>query len=134
MKVIVHNGQTLAIIIPREFHQPGLSFFTDEDASMQLGLMCYPKSKTIQPHVHQRSERTISETQEVLFVRKGRLRVDFYNDSRSVVESYTLDAGDTILLLRGGHGFEILEDAEIIEAKTGPYLGERDKTRFDPEP
>lgn len=32
-----------------------------------------------------------------------------------------------------GHGFEILEETEMIEVKQGPYAGEQDKTRFDAE-
>ncbi len=46
--------------------------------------------------------------------------------------SSLLYQGDVILLAYGGHGFEILEDAEMIEVKQGPYAGDMDKTRFDP--
>jgi Uma2 family endonuclease len=38
--------------------------------------------------------------------------------------------GDTILLVTGGHGFEVLEEVEMIEVKQGPYVSDRDKTRF----
>jgi hypothetical protein len=41
-----------------------------------------------------------------------------------------LQTGDVILLIQGGHGFEMLEETEIIEVKQGPYAGEQDKTRF----
>ena len=37
---------------------------------------------------------------------------------------------DIILLAFGGHGFECLEEVEMIEIKQGPYLGEQDKVRF----
>lgn len=37
-----------------------------------------------------------------------------------------------ILLAYGGHGFEMIENSEIIEIKQGPYAGELDKTRFEP--
>ncbi len=36
------------------------------------------------------------------------------------------------MLSAGGHGFEMLEDAEIIEVQQGPYCGDKDKTRFEP--
>ena len=39
-------------------------------------------------------------------------------------------AGDVILLIEGGHGFEVLEEIEMVEVKQGPYAGERDKERF----
>ena len=39
--------------------------------------------------------------------------------------------GDVILLSSGGHGFEMLENSEIIEVKQGPFAGNIDKTRFE---
>ena len=41
-----------------------------------------------------------------------------------------LGPGDVILLISGGHGFEVLEDLNMIEVKQGPYVGDADKTRF----
>lgn len=66
----------------------------------------------------------------MLFLKKGKLRVDFYDGSRNYLESRILCAGDVILLAAGGHGFEVLEEIEMIEVKQGPYAGDRDKTRF----
>lgn len=129
----ISNGdQLLAIIIRRDDSEPGVTFLTDDDSPMQVGILNHPQSKIIQAHVHQEAERRITGTQEVLFLRKGRLRVDFYDDDETYLESRTLEAGDAILLVSGGHGFEVLEDVDMIEAKTGPYLGDKDKRRFDP--
>ena len=36
-----------------------------------------------------------------------------------------------VLLAYGGHGFEMLQDSEIIEVKQGPYAGDQDKTLFE---
>jgi mannose-6-phosphate isomerase-like protein (cupin superfamily) len=71
-------------------------------------------------------------TNEVLFIKSGRLRVDFYDTNQKYLESRILDRGDIILLIVGGHGFEMLEATEIIEVKQGPYVGEHDKIRFEP--
>ena len=46
--------------------------------------------------------------------------------------SKILNKGDVILLVNGGHGFEMLEKTEMIEVKQGPYIDGKDKTRFDP--
>jgi hypothetical protein len=35
------------------------------------------------------------------------------------------------LLIAGGHGFEVLEDLNMVEVKQGPYVGDMDKTRFE---
>jgi mannose-6-phosphate isomerase-like protein (cupin superfamily) len=92
--------------------------------------MHHPAGKQIPPHVHNPVPREVTYTQEVLFIRKGKLRVDFYDDSQVYLESRILEAGDVILLATGGHGFEAMEELEMVEVKQGPYAGDRDKTRF----
>ena len=84
----------------------------------------------IQPHIHNPVSREVRFTQEVLFIKKGRVRVDFYDTEEVYLESRVLEKGDVILLIQGGHGFEVLEDLEMIEVKQGPYVGEQDKTRI----
>jgi mannose-6-phosphate isomerase-like protein (cupin superfamily) len=71
------------------------------------------------------------QTQEVLFIKSGKLRVDFYDEEQNYIESSLLSKGDVILLAKGGHGFKMLEQCEIIEVKQGPYCGEMDKVRFE---
>jgi mannose-6-phosphate isomerase-like protein (cupin superfamily) len=127
---ILHHGTVLAIIIKADFSEPGIRFFTPNDFSQQLAYMCHPAGKVIDPHVHNPVPREVRFTHEVLFLRRGRLRVDFFDDERSYLESRILEAGDVILLAAGGHGFEVLEEIEMIEVKQGPYAGEQDKTRF----
>lgn len=127
---ITYHGQLLALIISRKFSQPGIHFFTPNELSQQLAYMCHPVGKVIQPHVHNPVLREVQFTQEALFIRQGKLRVDFYNNQQHYLESRILEAGDVILLITGGHGFEVLEEIEMIEVKQGPYVGEQDKTRF----
>lgn len=116
------------------FSKPGVNFVTPDDYSLQLGYMLHPAGKVIEPHIHHEVERHITLTQEVLFIRRGKVRVDFYSDQRQFLESRVLCAGDIILLASDGHGFEALEDLEMVEVKQGPYVGGRDKVRFSPPP
>ncbi len=127
-----HHNQLLSIIIRRNFEKDGIEFFTPNDFSQQLAYMKRPKDYVIPPHVHNPVLREVQLTQEVLFIKSGRVRVDFYDDDKNYLESTTVEAGDVILLAHGGHGFEMLEESEIIEVKQGPYAGERDKVRFEP--
>lgn len=120
----------LAIIIRHSYRQPGISFFTPGELSQQLAYMQHPSGHVIEPHVHNRVVREVHYTQEVLILRKGRLRVDFYDLNQCYIESRILEAGDLILLASGGHGFHVLEEVEMFEIKQGPYAGEQDKTRF----
>jgi mannose-6-phosphate isomerase-like protein (cupin superfamily) len=127
----IYNGDNLlAIIVSRGFREPGIHFFTPDDLSQQLAYMRHPAGKVIDPHVHNPVPREVHYTQEVLFLKRGRLRIDFFDDEQAYLESRILEAGDVILLATGGHGFEALEEIEMIEVKQGPYAGEIDKTRF----
>lgn len=127
---IIHHNKLLALIVSRHFHKPGIHFFTPNELSQQLAYMHHPVGKVIPPHVHNPIPREVQYTQEVLLIKKGKLRVDFYNELQEYLESCLLEAGDVILLITGGHGFEVLEEVEMIEVKQGPYVGEQDKTRF----
>jgi mannose-6-phosphate isomerase-like protein (cupin superfamily) len=130
--VIKTSQKILAIIINKDFRKEGIEFFTPDDFSQQLAYMNRPEGYIISPHVHNLVPREVTLTQEVLFIRSGKLRVDFYDDDKKYLESKILTAGDVILLAGGGHGFEMLEPTEMIEVKQGPYSGEADKVRFDP--
>ncbi|MCM0083494.1 hypothetical protein L4X63_18060 [Geomonas sp. Red32] len=124
------GGELLAIILREGFNTPGIHFLTPGEFSQQLAYMRHPAGKLIEPHVHNPVHREVSLTQEVLLVRRGKVRVDFYDNGQNYVESRILSAGDTILLASGGHGFEALEELEMIEVKQGPFAGDGDKTRF----
>ena len=128
---IVHEDRVLAIIIRSGFKKDGIEFFTPDEFSQQLAYMKRPKDYCIPPHVHNKVAREVQLTQEVLLIKSGKVRIDFYNSKKEYVESRMLYNGDLILLADGGHGFEMLEESEIIEVKQGPYAGDRDKTRFD---
>ena len=127
---ITHQEQLLATIVSDKFDRQGIHFFTPNELSQQLAYMHHPTGKIIEPHVHNPVHRDVFFTQEVLFIKKGKLRVDFYNNEQQYLESRVLQSGDVILLVTGGHGFEVLEEIEMIEVKQGPYVGEQDKTRF----
>jgi mannose-6-phosphate isomerase-like protein (cupin superfamily) len=128
----IHNNDTFAIIVRKDFNNPGINFFTPNDYSQQLAYMSHPAGKEIQPHIHKKVQREVNYTQETLFIRKGKLQVDFYSDEKEYLESRTLESGDVILLIKGGHGFKVLEDLEMFEVKQGPYAGDEDKIKFVP--
>lgn len=130
--LIQNSGETIAMILKAGYTKEGVSFFTPNHFSQQLGYMAHPKGKVIEPHTHNSVTRTVTYTQEVLFIRSGKLRADFYTEDQVYIESVVLSAGDVILLASGGHGFECLEPTEMIEVKQGPYSGDLDKQRFNP--
>jgi mannose-6-phosphate isomerase-like protein (cupin superfamily) len=131
---IEYKSELLAIILRTEYLSQGINFFTPDEFSQQLGYMNRDTGYSIPPHVHNPVLREVSFTNEVLFIKSGRVRVDFYDGKQSYLKSRILNQGDVILLAFGGHGFQMLEPTEIIEVKQGPYAGDADKTRFKPIP
>lgn len=130
IEYIKHEGFTLAVLLRCSYCEEGIRFFTPNNFSQQLGYMNRPKGYVIPPHIHAPVTREVHYTKEVLFIKSGKLRVDFYDDDHRYLESRVLRQGDVLLLAYGGHGFEMLEPTEIIEVKQGPYAGEADKIPF----
>ena len=132
IEYIRNNNEIISIIIRSHFNTDGIKFFTPDDFSQQLAYMNRERGYTIPPHVHNPVDRKVSLTQEVLFIKSGKVRVDYYNDEKKYLESRILNLGDVVLFSGGGHGFTMIENSEIIEVKQGPYSGDQDKTRFEP--
>lgn len=125
------KNKLLAMIIRNNYECEGVDFITPDEYSQQVAYMHHPAGKVIDAHVHNMVHRNVVLTQEVLFIKKGTLRVDFYDEYEDYLESKDLYAGDIILLVSGGHGFQVLEEVEMIEVKQGPYAGDQDKKRFE---
>lgn len=132
IKSISINSKILAIILYANHDEEGIHFLTPENFTQQLGYMKRPKGYIIKPHKHIQFTREIVFTKEVLYIKRGKIRIDFYDDNQNYIESKILNKGDVILLAFGGHGIEVVEETEIIEVKQGPYAGTLDKSFFDP--
>lgn len=122
----------IAMILRAVSPPEGTEFYTEDDSALQVGAMTLAAGFVIAPHVHRIVERTVSRTQEVLIVQKGKVRVDLYDDQKNYLESRVIEAGDVIFLSSGGHGFTIIKDAVMVEIKTGPFVGVHDKVRYEP--
>ena len=131
MQSISDDSGLLAVIIRADFQADGIVFATPNELPQQLGYMKRPAGYEIDPHVHVLKRYDVQYSSETLFIRKGKVRIDFYSEDRQYLSSEILMAGDVVLLSRGGHGFEMLEESEIIEVKQGPYESDNDKIRFE---
>ena len=65
----------------------GIKFLTPSNYSQQLGYMSRPSGYVIPPHVHNPVTREVYFTKEVLLIKSGKLRVDFYDDDQDYLES-----------------------------------------------
>jgi len=123
------DGKIIAVVIRRDFQKEGVNFVSKEDFPLQLGISNYKKEDKVKPHSHIRQEIRINKLQEVVHIDSGRVVANLYDMNSRIIKSVELATGDTIFLIDGGHGFEMLEDTKIIEVKQGPYLG-RDKDKI----
>ena len=130
IKNITYKKKILAIIIKGNYNKKkGINFFTNPKFNQQVAFMNHPKNHLIQPHTHKESLRKIKGTTEVLIILKGELKINFYNKKKYIF-SKIAKKNDIIILLSGGHGFEVRKNCKMIEVKQGPYSQSEDKFKF----
>ncbi len=128
---ITYKKEILAIIIKGNYlKKKGINFFTDPKLSQQVAFMNHPKNHLIQPHSHKKRIRKIKGSTEVLIILDGILKINFFNNNKKFIFSKTIKKNDIIILLKGGHGFEVKKNCKMIEVKQGPYLEAEDKSKF----
>ena len=76
------NDNVLAIIVKAKYDKPGITFVTPDDYSQQLAYMHHPQGHIILPPVHNEVKREVLFTKEVLIIKTGRLRCDFYDEEK----------------------------------------------------
>jgi hypothetical protein len=129
---IVYNKRVIAMIITKsnlnnrkKYFFPTLKYFP-----LQVGFMNHKKGFDIRPHYHNKNVRKIKTISEVLLVKKGILRVDFYGNVNKYLFSKFIHKNDILILLSSGHGFKVIKDCSLIEIKQGPYIKTKDKKHF----
>ena len=127
---IKHKGELYAYIVIVESINKKFSFFSENELSLQLGYMEKKKGDIIQPHLHLKQKREIYDTQQVLYLRKGELTINFFDENMFLFHKERIYMESFIHLIKGGHGFEIHENSYIFEVKQGPYLKKSDKIKF----
>jgi len=125
----------LATLITVADRAAGLSFFSEDSDFIQVGMWGYDAGKHLQAHIHNVVPRQIDRTQEVICVLAGQVRCTVFDEAELRVDDVTLNAGDVLVLLCGGHSYDILGDGtQVLEVKNGPYPGaDVDRRRFDGE-
>lgn len=129
-KEISYKKELLAIIIKGDYMPPKTEFLTPGSFKQQVGFIVYGKGQAIEPHIHHEMPRSLMGTSEVLVLKKGHVRVDFYSQEKEYTESCELFTGDILILVSGGHGFHFYEHSVFLEIKQGPYIGPQEKERF----
>jgi hypothetical protein len=132
MKVekIFFKKELFALILRKknQFKKYGVDFFTNNKDFLQVGLIKHKKNHQIKAHKHIKKIRKINYCTEVLIIKKGAIKIRFYNNNGiNIKKDKTLRKEDIIILFKGGHGFLTKEKLEMIEVKQGPYIENSDK-------
>ena len=118
---IVEDNIVYAIVINSNYFPEKTEFVTSNEDLQQLGFIVYEAGSQIRPHTHKPIKRIINRTTETLIVKTGKVEYQIYNNKEVLIAKGILNNGDIISLLDGGHGFNIIDDAIMIEVKQGPY-------------
>ena len=131
IETIKHKKLIFGYIIKYK-KKKGVNFLTPSNLNQQIGSIRHNKNHEILPHLHLVNKRKIEYTSEVLIIQKGKIRVDLYSDKKKYLFSKIIVKEDILILVKGAHGFKILEPTDMLEIKQGPYSQKLDKIRFDP--
>jgi hypothetical protein len=128
------EGTPIALLIPHDFTASGYNFLTPCETPFQVGVNSYASGAQVKAHRHNAIERTIHETMEYVLVRKGAMSLELFDAADRPFKTIHMSAGDSILLVSGGHGMTFSTDCELLEVKQGPFFSRvMDKTLlFDP--
>tara|TARA_Y100000389_G_scaffold147641_1_gene146543 strand:- start:15971 stop:16399 length:429 start_codon:yes stop_codon:yes gene_type:complete len=121
LEQIFFEKKLYAIIVRNKFSKNGANFLTERSLTQQVAHMSYPAGHKIKSHFHKKWVRKIASTMEALFIKTGKLRIDFYTNRGKYLSSKVILEKDFILFIYGGHGFEVIKNVSMIEIKQGPF-------------
>ena len=101
----------------------GTHFLTPAALDLQVGVLERARGERVQAHTHLQQSRRLNSSSELLYVERGSVVVDIYDEDWLFLAAELLARGEMLLLLRGGHALTVIDDARVIEVRQGPYAG-----------
>jgi len=127
IETIKDGNEEIAIIVTKDSFEERVTFITPEHYPLQFGILKYQKGDCARPHTHPNVPRTISQSQEMIHVDKGKIKLDIFNSKGKLCASRLLEEGDCAFFVSGGRSWTALEESKILKVKQGPFRGEKDK-------
>ena len=122
-ELIIRGTALLAEILRSGVEVESTTFFSNESAQLQIGVMSHKSGFIEPPHTHPVVERGKCPTQQFFIVTRGIVFVDFYTQSGERDFEVMLEVGDSILILDGIHSIRIIENSRCVTLKQGPFMG-----------
>ncbi len=123
MEKIFYNKKLVAIKISKM--PAGTSPVTDIGEPFQALTLKHPKGKYLLAHKHKPRRRVTTRLQECLVILKGKVKIDLYGPDDKKFKTVSVKAGEALLLTSGGYGIHVVENAEMMEFKNGPFLEDK---------
>ncbi len=130
IKTIEDNNIVYAKIIKASYEAKDCEFYTEKEDEIQFGIVNFKKGFKTGAHFHNHNEDSKNQTDEILILEAGSIRIDFYNDKGAYFKSCEAKQGDIVILYKGGHNIVFNEDTKTIIIKPGPYIENNNNTRI----
>ena len=124
IEIIENKGLRLAEIIRKNLKVDKTTFFSNPNSSFQFGFVAHKKGYDELMHYHKKNEKKIYDVNQVLFVQKGKLSVDFFDENKKKITEVNLNEGDAINIIDGIHKIRVLEDCQCLTVKQGPFISD----------
>ena len=99
-------------------------WYTSPSDNIQASVMMWNPNKSFKPHKHLTYDRVGTLTQEVMICISGKMRYSIWADDKQHLVTSALNPGDILIVFRGYHDYEILDENTIVyEVKNGPFNG-----------
>jgi quercetin dioxygenase-like cupin family protein len=130
MKIFDNENNLLGYLIKIDDFSDDKKFLTENNSEFQVATFTMEENEIIKRHIHNKYKRKVFTTSEAITVIEGTLEVEIYDLNKSYLNTFNLNAGDTIVMIAGGHGLKATKNTKFIEIKQGPYDQEKDKFHF----
>ena len=122
---IERDGTLYAEVIWADTTVEKSRFFSEDNSSLQFGLLAHEQGFVEPAHYHHPVKREINDMQQMLVVQRGVLAIDFFTSEGEKFREVTLQVGDAINLVHGAHSVRVIEDMQCVSVKQGPFLGDK---------
>lgn len=120
----VEEGKLLCSVLRRSKISSYRNDICPPEEFLQISGRALNAGTEVPAHKHLPIYRESDITQEAWLIISGTVEAQIFDLDDSFYDSIILEAGDCLVLFRGGHSLKVIDDNTIMyEFKTGPYLG-----------
>lgn len=126
---VINKGKLCAIFVrAKDLRQiKHTSFITGNERFLQSGIVAHPAGYAEPVHYHRERKRMVKGVEQMLYVTKGKLAMDFYDsDTQKKFKTVILIPGDMMLIISGIHRLRTLTDSSAATVKLGPYVSPKE--------